>query len=123
MVWTQTWAVVTQWFKEFAADEAYSWAAMFPAVLEQLAQRDAATGLYCHRWATTAVVSRFGVEPDWESGAKLQLTPLPGSRMEVKAFGPYNKRLYSAVIGLQSDLSRLVAWLMFVAGEASAPEK
>jgi len=117
MSWTASWADCADWFDAYAADGAYSWARFFPGLLRRLCARESGRGLYAHRWATTVVVSRFGVHPDWAVGPKVELLALPGPRLEVTAFAAYGRRLECITLPVPVDLDKLDEWFRYVAGE------
>ncbi len=123
MTSTDSWAECATWFDAFAADEAYSWASFFPTLLRQLPVRPSGAGLYAHRWATTVVVSRFGVHPDWADGPKIELLALPGQRLEVKVYEAYNQKLDEMIWNHPFELAKLDALMRFVAGDCGPPKK
>ncbi len=117
-----SWAECATWFDAFAADEAYSWASFFPTLLRELPLRQFGAGLYAHRWATTVVVSRFGVHPDWADGPKIELLALPGHRLEVKVYEPYNQKVNENIWHVPFDVAEFDLLLRFVAGEGDPPQ-
>lgn len=120
MSWRQSWNDLIKWYRDYADDPVYSWAGFFPDFLQQLGNREAAMGLYAHRWATTAVISRYGVQPDWMEGPKLELLPLPKNRLEVVVFDFYNRKVHKVILDMPLDLAEFDHWLQFVAGETPA---
>jgi len=123
MTSTDSWAECATWFDAYAAGEAYSWASFFPDFLRQLSERPSVQGMYAHRWATTVVVSRFGVHPDWADGPKIELLALPGDRLEVKVYEPYNQKTIEVIWHLPIDLAEFDSWMRFVAGEGESPKE
>lgn len=122
MTAADSWVQLADWFKSYAVQEGYTWASFFPEALTELASRDAAQGLYVHRWATTAIVSRFGTHPDWADGPRVELTPLPDARVELVAYRPYNQRVRRWIVSAPLSGEELDPWLMFVAGDGPLPQ-
>lgn len=114
-----SWNEAISWFERYAADPAYSWAVFFPDLLRGLRARKSAAGLYAHRWATTLVVSRFGADPDWQLGPKLELLVLPRGRLEVSVFESYSRLKQRVTLHDPVDVQALDAFVRFAAGDGA----
>jgi hypothetical protein len=117
MTTAESWVRLADWFESYASQEGCPRTSFFPKALNELASRGAAQVLYVRRWATTAVVSRFGTHPDWASGPGVELTPLHNGRIKISAFRAYGVRVERWTVSADLQDARLGRWPTYISAD------